>query len=56
MDYEGMAVTNLIWNMISDIIVTLEGVIMFKESIKGMRWLGIIMSIFSLGLLAYTED
>jgi multidrug transporter EmrE-like cation transporter len=55
LDYEGMAATNLIWNLISNIIVTLEGVIMFGESVKGLRWLGIAMSVVSLGLLAYTE-
>ena len=55
LDYEGMAVTNLIWNMISDILVTLEGVILFGESVKGLRWLGICMSILSLALLAYTD-
>lgn len=56
MDYEGMAVTNLIWNLMSDIIVTLNGVLVFGESIKGLRWLGILMSMFSLGLLAYTDS
>jgi len=55
LDYEGMAATNLIWNLISNIIVTLEGVIMFGESVKGLRWLGIAMSVVSLALLAYTE-
>jgi multidrug transporter EmrE-like cation transporter len=55
MSYEGMAVTNLIWNMISSIIITLQGVFIFGESIKGMRWLAIMMSVFSLILFAYTN-
>lgn len=56
MNYEGMVVTNLVWNLMSNVIVTLQGVLIFGESIKGLRWLGILMSIFSLSLLAYTDD
>lgn len=56
MNYEGMVVTNLVWNLMSDVIVTLNGVFLFGESIKGLRWLGILMSLVSLSILAYTED
>uniref|UniRef100_A0A6C0HKD4 EamA domain-containing protein n=1 Tax=viral metagenome TaxID=1070528 RepID=A0A6C0HKD4_9ZZZZ len=54
MNYEGMAVMNLIWNLSSNFIITLAGVFLFKESIRGLRWLAILMSVFSLGLFAYT--
>lgn len=50
-----MTVVNLIWNLMSDVIVTLSGVFLFGESIKGLRWLAICMSVFSLCLLAYTD-
>ena len=56
MKYEGMVVTNLVWNLMSDVIVTLQGIIVFGESIKGLRWIGICMSIFSLGLMSYTDN
>ena len=56
MKYEGMVVTNLVWNLMSNIIVTLQGVLIFGETIKGLRWLGISMSLLSLALLAYTND
>lgn len=56
MNYEGMVVTNLVWNLMSNVIVTLQGVFVFGESIKGLRWLGIAMSLVSLTLLAYTDD
>jgi drug/metabolite transporter (DMT)-like permease len=54
--YEGMVVTNLVWNLMSNIIVTLQGVFVFGESIKGLRWVGIAMSLVSLALLAYTDE
>jgi multidrug transporter EmrE-like cation transporter len=56
LNYEGMVVTNLVWNLSSNIIVTLQGVFIFGETIKGLRWVGIAMSLVSLALLAYTSD
>jgi len=34
---ESMTVSNLIWNLTSDVLVTFSGVMVFKESIKGLR-------------------
>lgn len=56
MTYEGMVVTNLVWNLMSNILVTLQGILIFGESIKGLRWLGIAMSLVALTILAYTND
>lgn len=56
LNYEGMVAINLVWNLASNVVVTLQGVFFFGESIKGLRWLAITMSIFSLGLLAYTDE
>lgn len=55
MNFEGMVVTNLVWNLMSNVIITLQGVLVFGESIKGLRWVGICMGIFSLCLLIYAE-
>jgi len=54
--FEGMVVTNLVWNLVSDVIVTLQGVLVFGESIKGLRWVALGTALFSLGLFAYTDD
>jgi len=56
MTYEGMIVTNLVWNLMSNVIVTLQGILIFGESIAGLRWLGICMSVFSLALMSYTDS
>lgn len=53
--YEGMVVTNLVWNLVGDIIVTLHGVLVFGEPIKGLRWIALLTALFSLGLFAYTD-
>jgi hypothetical protein len=53
--YETMTVVNLIWNLMSNVIVTLMGVFWFGESIKGLRWVAIGMSLVSLTIFAYTD-
>lgn len=54
--YESLTAMNLIWDLTSDVIVTILGVFYFKESIKGLRWLAVLFAVFSLGLFAYTDD
>ena len=56
MKYESLTAMNLIWDLTSDIMVTLVGVFYFKESIKGLRWLAILFAMFSIALFAYTDD
>lgn len=51
-----MTVTNLIWNLTSDVMVTFSGVLVFGESIKGLRWVAIGMSMVALFLFAYTDE
>jgi hypothetical protein len=55
MTHSNMVVTNLIWNLASNILVTLAGVFFFGESIKGLKWLAIGLSLFSLGIFAYSD-
>jgi multidrug transporter EmrE-like cation transporter len=54
--FESMTVSNLIWNLTSDVLVTFSGVMVFKESIRGLRWVAIGMSMIALLLFAYTDD
>jgi multidrug transporter EmrE-like cation transporter len=55
MAHSNMVVTNLIWNLASNILVTLAGVLFFGESIKGLKWLAIGLSLFSLAIFSYTD-
>ena len=54
--YESLTSMNLIWDLTSDVMVTVLGVFYFKESIKGLRWLAVLFAMFSLSLFAYTEE
>ena len=55
MNYESLTVMNLVWDLTSDVLVTILGVFYFKESIKGLRWLAVLFALFSLALFAYTD-
>jgi len=55
MAHSNMLTTNLIWNLASNIMVTLLGVFFFKEKVKGLKWLAIGLSLFSLGIFAYSD-
>jgi hypothetical protein len=55
LNYESLTTMNLIWDLTSDVIVTLVGVLYFKETIKGLRWLAVLFAVFSLILFAYTD-
>jgi multidrug transporter EmrE-like cation transporter len=55
LNYDSLTTMNLIWDLTSDVIVTLVGVFYFKESIKGLRWLAVLFALFSLALFAYTD-
>jgi multidrug transporter EmrE-like cation transporter len=52
---EGLAVVNLVWNLSSDILVTLMGVLWFGEKLHGTRWIAVGMSLVALTLFAYTD-
>jgi len=54
--FEGMAVVNLIWNLTSSVVITLIGVLYFREKIKGLRILAVLMALFSLILFALTDS
>ena len=55
LNFENMTAVNLIWNLSSDLIVTLMGVFYFGEKIAGLRWVAVGMALFSLLLFAYTD-
>ena len=54
--FESMLATNLVWNLVSSVVVTLLGVFYFKESVKGLRLLAVLIALLSLGLFAFTDE
>jgi len=52
---ESMSIMNLLWDVMSNIFVSLIGIYYFNETISNMKYLGIILSIISLTILSIEE-
>lgn len=50
--YEGMGVTNVVWNVVSTGLIVIIGAVIFGEKMNVYKWTGIILSIISLVLLS----
>jgi hypothetical protein len=53
--YESLIVMNLMWDLLSDVLVTLLGLFYFGEKISRIRLMGLLLGMVSLSLLAYKE-
>jgi uncharacterized membrane protein len=53
---ETMIVMNLVWDLLSDILVSLLGIFYFGEKIGTIRSIGLILGMISLSLLAWKEN
>ena len=48
-----MAVMNMMWDLLSDVLVTLSGIYVFNEKISYSKSLGILLSMVSMYLLTH---
>jgi drug/metabolite transporter (DMT)-like permease len=53
---ETLTIMNLIWDLMSDVIVTLIGILFFKEVIPLTKRVGLVLSFISLMLMSYEGD
>ena len=53
LDYESLTVMNLLWDVISDILVTVEGLYFFQEKVSRTKMLGVGLSLISVFLLSW---
>lgn len=55
LSYEGLVVMNLIWDLSSDILVTILGLFWFHERLPSAKLWGVIFAFLSLALFATGE-
>ncbi len=55
MHYETLVVMNLLWDVISDVIITFIGLFFFKETIGPYKKLGVIFSFLSIILMSLND-
>lgn len=51
--YETLTVMNLLWDVLSDVLVTLSGVCLFREGISHTKMIGVGLSLVSIFLLTW---
>lgn len=51
LSFESLTVMNLLWDMTSDVLVTLVGLLYFKEEISRRKMAGVILSFVAICLL-----
>lgn len=53
--FETMTVMNLVWDLMSDVLVTIVGIYYFKEKLGPVKSLGVFTALISIALLAYDD-
>jgi multidrug transporter EmrE-like cation transporter len=53
--YETMTVMNIMWDLISDVLVTGVGFLYFKEKLSPIKQLALVMAFTSIVLFSYDE-
>ena len=55
MNYENMTVMNLLWDVMSDVLVTGMGVYYFKETLSPIRLIGVGFAFIAVVLLTWPD-
>ncbi len=53
LSYEGLTVVNLLWDVMSGVLITIIGLCVFKEKLSVYQKVGTIMALVSMILLRY---
>jgi drug/metabolite transporter (DMT)-like permease len=51
--YESMTVMNLLFDVISDVTVTMVGLLYFRETLSNMKKIGLLFAFIGIVLLSY---
>lgn len=55
LQFESLIVMNLMWDLISDVLVTATGLLYFKERLGPYKTLGVILSFVSIVLMSLQD-
>ncbi len=53
LNFEGVIIMNLLWDLLSSVVVTFLGLYLFNENISTTKWAGIVLSFISVYLMAF---
>lgn len=52
----GLTIMNLLWDVMSDVIVTAIGLFYFSEKLTSIKKVGVLLSIISVVLLSWKDE
>ena len=55
LNFEGLAITNLLWNVISDLLLSFIGIFYFKEQLGSYKKIGIAASVIAIIFMSLKE-
>jgi len=55
LEYEGIAIVNFLWNVLSTILMFTIGIFLFKEKVANLQIIGIILSLLGLSLVILSK-
>lgn len=55
LSFETMTVMNILWDITSDVVVTLIGLFYFKETLSNVKRLALFFAFVSIVLFSYAE-
>ena len=53
--YNSLTIMNLLWDVMSDVIVTAIGLLYFQEKLSSLKKVGVLFSFISIILLSWKE-
>lgn len=53
---DSMTVMNLLWDVMSDVLVAIIGIFVFGETLSPLQWLGMVLAIAGITLLGCCDD
>ena len=53
---ESMTIMNILWDVMSDVIVAIIGIYVFGESLSKIQVIGLILSLSGITLLGFKDD
>lgn len=56
LQYEGIGMTNFIWNVFSTLIMFFIGIYIFSEKITALKTIGICVAFLGIGIIILADD
>ena len=56
LQYEGIGLTNFLWNIFSTLVMFAIGIYIFKEKTKKLQFMGVLVSLLGVGLILMSPE